>query len=442
MSAILQLSTHLSAFFQRHTLPSRVWLAYSGGVDSHVLLHLLATQFINRFSELKAIHIHHGLSPHADKWLNHCAQICQQLQISFIAYRVQLNLQTGESIEAQARQLRYAAIAQSLQVGDGLFTAQHADDQTETVFLQLLRGSGVAGLSAMAEKSRVPSVENSFLFRPFLGVNRGQIVEYAQHFKLQWIEDESNFNERFERNFLRHQIIPPLKQRWTALNSLVARVAQHQAEAVELLEEIAGTDLQNCQTTRLNCLAIPALLQLSEARRKNVLRFWFKQLGHLAPSTLQLAKLQTDVLEAKEDANPVLKWHALEIRRFRQGLYAIPPVPHLPVEKFSWQPHENQRFDLPLGYLQAKQVRGRGLRLTAQACLTIQFRQGGEIFWFKKHHRTVKKLLQTLDLPTWERPFIPFLYLQQTLVQIAKIGIADNFQVGADEIGWEIEWIL
>jgi len=441
-----------------------LWVAYSGGLDSHVLLHALAQLQQNNSLpdrnlgrvKLRAIHIHHGLQEEADRWATHCQQICHVLGVSYQVKRVRVRLKTRESVEANARTARYDAIAQLLAPNDIVLTAQHADDQAETLLLQLLRGAGVAGLAAMPAISRLAQ---GWLVRPLLAYTRSQLYDYARQAHLQWIEDSSNVDTRFDRNFLRHEIIPLLQQRWPSLSDTLSRAARHQAEADELVQTLAEEDLrrvvQNDENASLlekpgffekenffyglGSLFIPALSRLSPARQRNVLRFWLKQLGLPLPSTVQLQHIQSDMLTARAERQPMVHWHGGEVRRYHNQLFAMPNLPPIPdsSHQLSWTLPQSLR--LPLGELTVNPVQGQGLALPAGTELQVRFRQGGEMFRWHGHRRPVKKLLQAAQLPPWQRPFIPLIYLDKTLVAIGNIGIADGFVAGSQEIGWEIK---
>jgi tRNA(Ile)-lysidine synthase len=416
-----------------------LWVAYSGGLDSHLLLHTL-TQLREQTSptwQLRAVHIHHGLQKEADHWAQHCQHICQTLGIPCEIIRVKVRIASRESLEANARTARYQAIAQLLNSNDVVLTGQHADDQAETVLLQLLRGAGVPGLAAMPQISRL---EPGWLIRPFLNYTRAELYDYAQKANLQWIEDASNADTRFDRNFIRHQIMPRLQQRWPSVNHILARVARHQAEADELIHTLAETDWRDCEQE--GQLRLPALSALNPARQRHVLRFWIKQSGLPLPSSVQLEEILNQFLTAKADRQPLVSWPGAEVRRYHHQLFAIKPLPPVPKasDTLTWQLPES--LPLPWGELRATEVAGQGLALTAGTRLQVRFRQGGETFRWQGHQRAVKKLLQAAELPPWQRAFIPLIYLENTLLALPQIGIADGFVARNGEKGWAIQWDL
>jgi tRNA(Ile)-lysidine synthase len=418
----------------RRTCPptQRLWIAYSGGLDSHLLIYTLAQLRPHLNHEIRAVHIHHGLHGEADNWAKHCQQTCKALQIPCQVIRVKINAAPRESIEANARAARYQAIAQLLAPDDVVLTAQHADDQAETLLLQLLRGAGVAGLAAMPPVSRLAK---GWLVRPLLAYTRAQLHDYARQANLHWIEDSSNADTRFDRNFLRHKIMPLLRQRWPSVSHILSRAARHQAEADELVQILAQKDLQHSEQ-----LFLPTLSRLSPARQRNVLRFWIKKLGLPLPSTVQLQHIISDILTAKEDRQPLVRWHGGEVRRYRNYLFAMPNLPPAPKASHSLTWSLPQALPLPLGELTALKVQGRGLAQPTGTPLQVRFRQGGETFHLRGHQRIVKKLLQAANDPPWQRPFIPLIYCENTLVAIPSIGVADGFVARDGETGWEIQW--
>ncbi|MBE9562394.1 MAG: tRNA lysidine(34) synthetase TilS, partial [Proteobacteria bacterium] len=362
-------------------------------------------------------------------WAKHCQHICAELAIKCKVVQVKVQPQPRESLEACARNVRYEAIAKLLTKDNVVLTAQHADDQTETVLLQLLRGSGVAGLAAMPNKA---SLGKGWLVRPLLNYRRSQLLEYAKY--LTWIEDSSNSDIRFDRNFLRHEIIPLLTQRWPNINKTLGRVANHSAEANELVQILAEQDLRTCIGEYPEQLFLPTLTKFSLIRQRNILRYWLKKLGLSIPSTVQLQHIFSDVLPAKPDKQPLVRWQGGEVRRYKQHLFAMPNLPPLPEHDITWSfPNV---VDLPLGKITVEKVQDGGLNLPINTQLNIHFRTGGEVFQWHNHRRSVKKLLQDSQIPPWQRPFIPLIYLNNTLIAIPNIGIADNFKTQKD--GWKI----
>ena len=414
------------------------WIAYSGGLDSHLLLHALAQLRPQLKQKLHAIHIHHGLQAQADDWANHCQDICQALDIPCEVRRVKIDTGDGESLEANARKARYEAITQLLTTNDVVLTAQHADDQAETVLLQLLRGGGVAGLAAMPAITRLGQ---AWLVRPLLAYTREDLHDYARKNELHWIEDSSNADTRFDRNFIRHKIMPVLQQRWSSVSHIFSRVAHHQAEADELIQILAKQDLKKCQGDNPEQLFLPALSSLNTAQQHNVVRFWIKKLGLTIPSTAQLQQIFTNLITAKVDSQPIVRWQGGEIHRYHQSIFAMPNLPNIPDSSYCLKCKFPQSLSLPLGELSFNKVQGGGFVLPIGTLLNVRFRQGGETFRWHGHKRVVKKLLQIAQIPPWKRNYIPLIYNDNNiLISIPNIGIADGFMARESEIGWEIKW--
>ena len=414
-----------------------VWIAYSGGMDSHVLLDAAVTLQHELQKQLRVIHIHHGLHSLADNWARHCQQICVTLQVPCEVIRVQVNTQRGESIEAQARLARYAALQTCVGKDDVLLTAQHQNDQAETLLLQLFRGAGVAGLAAMPAVSQLGL---GWLVRPFLNISQQQLREYAQQKNLQWIEDDSNQNTRFDRNFLRHEIMPHLQSRWQQIHAVLSRTAQHQAEAQDLLTELGNEDLTHCLSKQFsNAISLMELNQLSAARQRNAVRTWLKQCHLSMPSTQQLHAILDTMQHAPQDRQPRIAWADGEVRRYQACLFALsalPPVADFPA--MTWDVRQN--LSLPFGKLRAKSTLGKGVRLPESATVQIRWRRGGERCRWRGHQREIKKLLQQAHIPPWLRPFLPLVYVENILIAIPNLLICDDFSVGSHEVGWEIFW--
>ncbi|WEX21913.1 tRNA lysidine(34) synthetase TilS [Escherichia coli] len=308
----------------RQLLSSRqILVAFSGGLDSTVLLHqLVQWRTENPGVTLRAIHVHHGLSANADAWVKHCENICQQWQVPLVVERVQL-AQEGLGIEAQARQARYQAFARTLLPGEVLVTAQHLDDQCETFLLALKRGSGPAGLSAMAEVSEFAGTQ---LIRPLLARTRGELVQWALAHGLRWIEDESNQDDSYDRNFLRLRVVPLLQQRWPHFAEATARSAALCAEQESLLDELLADDLAHCQTPQ-GTLQIAPMLAMSDARRAAIIRRWLAGQNAPMPSRDALVRIWQEVALAREDASPVYVWARLKSAAISRNYGGLNPLP-------------------------------------------------------------------------------------------------------------------
>ncbi len=386
-------------------------IAYSGGIDSHVLLHLSAQI---KTCNIRAVHINHGFSVNANEWERHCQQVCENLAIPFSAYRLAIKINPGDSLEAVAREQRYAQFKKILQDNECLLTAHNADDQVETVFLQLMRGAGVKGLAAMP----LADDSNTHL-RPLLPISRQAIEAYAQSNNLQWIEDESNQDQRFDRNYFRHQVLPVIKKRWPQALQTVARSAKHCGEAADLLTELAMLDLKKCVKDKF--LVMDYLLTLPAARQRNTLRVWIDNKGFGLPTTAQLEQIRKDVLLSDLAASPCLRWEQQEIRRYKNRLYVMPVSTGDEGDKilqFYWQNIKKKIAEGQCGYLNINDM-------------VLRFRQGGERIRpaGRKETQTLKNLLQQWQVPPWERGRIPLLYYRGELVAVLGYCSKEGFQV-------------
>ncbi len=284
----------------------RVWIGYSGGVDSHVLLHLMhRALYQNPDYQIHAIHIHHGLSPQADHWVKHCQAICQVLKCHLTVLHVEGRALGDQSPEEAARKARFAAFKTVLGIDDVLCLAHHASDQAETILWRLLRGSGPQGLGGMKAKTMLGKVS---CIRPFLKVSKAAILEYASNHGLEWIEDQSNQDTRFDRNFLRQNIMPSLEQRWPKMVSSINRSGALCKETADAVEALAKKELSLLQDTEeAQTLAVSGLLTLDTLLRQTVIRLWLAEQGLQAPSYDHMQRIDREVLRAKRGAKPHLK---------------------------------------------------------------------------------------------------------------------------------------
>lgn len=388
-------------------------IALSGGLDSSVLLHLLAT--LKHRPALRAVHIHHGLQSAADTWPEHCRRFCESLGVDLLVRHVQVG--QGASLEQAARTARYDAFAEILQAGEILLTGQHREDQAETLLLRLLRGSGLRGLAAMRQQR---SLGAGLLVRSLLDVSRAELLAYAREHGLSWIDDPSNEDTRFSRNYLRHQVIPALTLHWPQASRSLARTAGHLAEAGELLDELAREDLAQAQVPGdfpwlgLPSLHLPGLTRLSPARQRNALQFWLSQFTRL-PDTDHWAGWN-DLRDARTDAAPIWRLTDGELHRGGERVYWLGgdwlrssgevPCWHDP----------RQTLELP----------GNGCvtlsgTLSGEA-LRIAYRQGGESMTLPcRGRRDLKRLLNERQVPSFVRGRLPLLFAGERLVAVANL---------------------
>lgn len=414
----------ITAALARHPCAGSRWLGYSGGLDSSVLLHLLAGVGF----PLRAVHVHHGLSPNADTWLEHCAASASALGVPFTALRVSVAVEEG-GLEQAARRARYAAFESLMQAGDQLLLAQHGDDQVETFFLRLLRGAGALGLGAMAESRPLGA---GSLLRPLLGASRAQLEDYARARGINWIEDESNADQRLERNYLRTRVLPLLRERWP-LRERVARASANLREAALLLRELGEGDLAVCgrRGERFGeSLGLDGVSALPPHRQRNLLRSWIEACGGEMPQAAQLEQALSQLFTAAEDGCPAVALGGLVLRRFRGRLYLTPPLSAVPAEgEWAWDGAGS--LALPGGWELAADPGWPA------GDYRVRFRRGGERArpTDRQHSQTLKKLLQERGLEPWLRDWVPLVYRGDELVAVGDLFVC---AAGLPVLRWQL----
>lgn len=398
-----------------------VWAAFSGGLDSTVLLHRLKHAGL----PLKALHVNHQLQAQSGRWAEHCRALCAQIGVPIYVMDVKVDAKDPGGPEAAARAARYAAFLSVMKPGDCLATAHHQDDQAETVMLRLMRGSGVAGLAAMRTLSALPP---GMLWRPLLHESRAELKNYAQQYGLSWVEDPHNFDPRYARSFLRGEIFPRLLQRWPQAIEQMARTADHCAGAVELLDDLAAADFKRCvipakSGIQFSGLSVRKLLLQPRPRRNNLVRYWASKGGFELPPFDALQRFEKEVLRARPDAAPQLAWGETELRRFRDSLYLMkrlpPPPRNLTLE---WDGRANLTLPPGCGELQLQSA------AKSELPLRVVFARGGERLKpaGSRFTRTLRNLFQEEAVPPWVRERMPLLELDGELA-----GIADRWEIPA-----------
>ncbi|EKS6931377.1 tRNA lysidine(34) synthetase TilS [Enterobacter bugandensis] len=409
-------------------------VGFSGGLDSTVLLHRLNLwRDRDPGVQLRAIHIHHGLSRHAEDWVAHCEALCEAWAIPLIVERVTL-ADEGLGIEAQARKARYTAFAGVLLPGEALVTAQHLDDQCETFLLALKRGSGPAGLSAMPARSDFAGTQ---LLRPLLGETRASLEAWAREHQLSWIEDESNQDDSYDRNFLRLRVLPLLSERWPHFADATARSAMLCAEQESLLDELLSEELSDL-ISEDGALAIAPLEAISPARRAALLRRWLATHHAAMPSRAMLSRIWDEVAQAREDASPCVHLSGYEVRRYKGKLWWVKYSPSLTDVVLHWTspeaplilPRDAGSVSLmPTGHVRLpKPGEPVSVRFKAGGLLHIVGRNGG---------RKLKKIWQEYNVPPWLRDTTPLLFYGETLIAAAGVFITEE---GWTEEGASFEW--
>ncbi|RON56932.1 tRNA lysidine(34) synthetase TilS [Pseudomonas frederiksbergensis] len=406
-------------------------IAFSGGLDSTVLLHLLAhLAKTESLPALSAIHVHHGLQAAADAWPEHCRSVCDALGVPLEVVRVQV--QPGASLERAARDARYGAFIAATHANDVLLTAQHRDDQAETLLFRLLRGAGVRGLSGMPGE-RV--LGQGHLLRPLLEVTRAELEAYAALHQLSWIEDPSNEDRQFSRNYLRHQVFPVLTERWPQAQATMARSAAHLREAQELLDELAQIDLVEAGSRSdfdwlgLPSLNLAVLEKLSAARQRNVLSYWLKTRTRLPDSDHWSG--WEDLRDATGDARPIWRLAEGELHRASGRIWWLSgPWLRTPPVAGRWADPT-----LPLALLDNGQLSMTGQ--VPDGPLHIRYREGGEIMSLpERGHRDLKRLLNERGVPLFARGRLPLLYCGEQLLAVAGLQGLN----GSVRDGWNLHW--
>lgn len=413
-------------------------VALSGGRDSVVLLDALMAVAPGHGSVLRAIHVHHGLSPNADAWQDFCEMLCARCGVPLTTARVDVARGPQTSLESEARRARYAALADAARAGRTHYVAlaHHRDDQAETLLLQLLRGAGPHGLAAMAELRA--DARDVAWWRPLLDVARTQIDAYAAQTALRWVDDESNDATRHMRNAIRHAVMPVLASVAGNAPRTLARAAAHQAEAAQLLDDLAALDARNAFDGLT--LARSALVELPAHRARNLLRWCLRQWGLPAASSARLAAMLLQLAGARGDARVRLS-HAgaeLGVYRGRVHVHAPPPPPY----DVRWNGEAD--LALPHGHVRVERAEGGGIDLAriAQRSLHVRPRAGGERLQLApdRPRRALKSILQDAGLPPWARQSLPLVYVDDELAAVPGIGVDAAFAALAGTPGVSFVW--
>ena len=421
-------------------------VALSGGLDSSVLLHALAAlrpQIPDM--KLRAVHVDHGLQAASADWAQHCQAVCKNLSVELTVLSVDVTDAKLFGPEAAARNARYAALARVLLPEETLLLAQHQDDQAETYWLQLMRGGGVHGLSGMP--ATAPFAAGKVL-RPLLDSRRIDLQAYAETACIQWVEDPTNADSEFDRNFVRHHLLPVVKQRWPEAAPAIARSARYAAEAAELTEALAAIDATGIWD---GCsLGIPELLRLPELRQRNLLRYLIRSAGLPVPSEVRLQEIWSSLLFAAADAQPRVRWRGGFAARYRDRLFVLPTAADSNPDTAAFVLERNAavngkllEVDEAVGLIGFRETVGQGLdpRLL-QWPLQLRFREGGERLRPQgaANTRSLKNLLQERGVLPWRRNTLPLFYSGDELVAIGDIWLAHEYCVAVGEPGLVPVW--
>lgn len=424
----------------------RLLVGFSGGLDSTVLLYLARQWSVQSGLPVLAIHVNHQLSPHASHWQQHCQTLCERWGIAFQSESVSFT-NNGQGLEAAARNARYEVFASIAQEGDLLLLGHHRDDQVETVFLRLFRGSGILGLRGM---DRFAPWRHVHVLRPLLHFSKTQLYEFARSQSesnaqpWHWVDDESNHSDAFDRNYLRNQIVPLIHARWPHYATAIERSAQHCGYAQQLLDERAHDDLMpRIRVDGGLRLGEPEFALLNTARQRNLLRYWLRCQHVTMPSEAQLDQIMQALIPAADDAAPVVSWAGVDIRRYRHTLYAVQRLATSPAGEIALPTLVTQA--LPSGgtliVTPQKGVHALSLQHVQTSSITLRFRQPGAKYKLAgRPSRPLKKILQDAALPPWWRETLPLIYVEDTLVAVPGVGICEGYQAQPGEDGIGFHW--
>ena len=417
----------------------RFVVAYSGGIDSHVLLHAMVNYIGKDKQRLHVAHVNHGLQPDSKQWAERCVLTSTELGIAATVLKIDEAPPPGQSIESWARGHRYRLLKNILCAEDVLLTAHHQDDLAETLLLQLFRGAGPHGLASIADRQQFGL---GILLRPLLNVTSADICEYARVHDLEWIDDPSNEQDRYDRNYIRHRVLPVIEQRWPAVSERIAHAVKLQVRAAAGLDEAADAILKDAIGSEGSQISVVALRQLSDEMQSWVLRRWIARASFPIPDAAHVREMHR-MIRARVDAEPCLSWKGSEMRRYRDTLFLMQARPRRDVgSEYRWD------FIEPLalvpGLLSATVALGCGLDANdaAQQRVVVRFRRGGERCHpiTRTHSQSLKKLFQEWGIPPWLRGEIPLIFVGEEIAAVAGICVCRPFVAGEGEKGWTLQW--
>ncbi len=434
----MSLESFIQQALSHRSIKGRLLVAFSGGLDSTVLLHLIAreNQALAASHKIAALHINHQLSEYAETWEQHCKKITEDLDVEFFSEVVEVQAD-GKGVEAAARDARYRVFEQYVKQDDVLLVGHHSNDQAETFMLRLMRGAGVLGLAAMSEERALSDKpDTGTLWRPLLDFSREDLEAYAKEHDLSWVEDDSNTSLDFDRNFLRHKPMPALLSRWPQALKQFSTASSHLSEAQHLLNDLAAIDLQNIDEHEERygySIDYKKCSALSKPRIKNVLRYWCEQKGFAKPSHDQLLQIDTQFFSMSAQLSSALvSWGNCECRQFNGRLYLMPPLkPFTPsadqllfTQEGSATPEVNSADLACAGKLSIRSN-------VSVEHLSIRWRKGGERCtpMNRAHSQTVKKLLQEHQLETWLRDRVPLIYYKDDLIAVGDLWVCKHEEI-------------
>ena len=390
---------------------SDILVAYSGGIDSTALL-FFSKKFANKYNKnIKAIHINHNLNQDAKSWELHCENFCKKIEVKLIIKNIKIILNKSDSIEEKARDARYKSIYEVMKKNTIMLTAHHLEDQSETFLHQLLRGAGVTGLSSMPV---VKKIDQGFHIRPFLKLNKEAIYDIANYNNLLYIEDSSNDDIKFSRNYIRKKIFPVIIKRWPGCSETISRSAYNLSESMKLNDDLAEIDFQNFSMGEKNKINLD-VKELDDYRFNNVIRFWIRNNNFRMPSSDQLISIYKNVFEAGKDKTPFFSCNEYEIRRFNNYIEIMKPLTaHDPSKIYTWEFKKNLIISNLSVNLSWENLEAR-LGFPVNTDVEVKFRQSGENIQIKGSSKSLKDFMRENKIPPWQRERTLLIYIDKEL---------------------------
>lgn len=427
----------LRQLLESWTQPAGYWIAFSGGADSTALLHAMAQIRSELGVEIRAIHINHGLHPEARNWQTHCEQQCHELGITLLQKTVRVEPAARKSPEAQARAARYTAMLAEIEDGDMLLTGHHADDQAETLILNLMRGAGVAGLAAMHPLRKAGS---AWLGRPLLNWNRRQLRQYLADENIPFIDDPSNEDRSIRRNFIRHEILPRLAKVWPAATEQVNKSAVHARTASAILKSVARADLAICLGAYRYEVNLERMCLFDNNRQALIIRQWARENALSTPDQRQLNELLQQLQQAREGSALCMKWPGVEVHRYRSKLFIMAALPDSSQDwRLDWDGRNPISLPYGTGELHLKGVNGTTFD---DRPLEVHARGGSERLQpvGQTHHKSLKQLFQSAGVPPWLRSRIPLLSRGGQCLAVGDVWLDQAFADMLTKSGLSVHW--
>lgn len=429
-----------SEFFNSFTDSKHIVIAFSGGIDSSVMLNIMCKKRDKLKQSIEAIYIDHGLNDKSAEWGVFCSKECEKHQIAFKTIKIKEDCPKNSSIEAWARNIRYSLFVESMKKNDILLTAHHQDDQVETFFLQLLRGAGPQGLASMPI---VKKIEHIFHIRPFLYFQRKEIIEYAHNHNISWLEDETNYDVKYQRNFIRHNVLPEISKVWPSYQQNILRTIKHQVEYKKILDEIAMIDIETVSTNNFNNLDVNLIKKLSVERQKNLIFFWLKKINLESPTSKHMDQIINTLINSDQEKSPCVNWNNTELRRYKTLLYAS-GLTNAYDSNFEINWDTASPLSIEGETLIAKETEGKGIskKSIKDAKIIIRYRHGGEKIYSNslKQSKSIKQLFQEHNVLPWLRNKVPLIYINEKLAVVPGFCVDRNYLANKNETSLDIQW--